>query len=130
MLLLAHSAGLGMAELTAGLGLAAAEAPVAELGELLTVRPGAGVSLDLETAELPLPAHPQWTRLLLVRRHAALIVGLDPLRRTATLPEVDRYLTAAVADRRLRFGHACCAHAERRTMPLPRGGTTRRFCGG
>ncbi|MDX6352046.1 MAG: hypothetical protein QOF84_6836 [Streptomyces sp.] len=129
MLLLAHPAGLGMAELAVRLGLAAAEAPVAELGELLTVCPGAGVTLGLGAAELPVPAHPQWTRLLLVRRHAALIVGLDPLPRTADLPDVDRYLTAALADRRLLFGHAYGAHAQRRATPLPRGGTTRRFCG-
>jgi hypothetical protein len=108
MLFLAHPQGAGMRELAAQLGLATSEAPVADLGALLTVRPGNGAVLALPTSPVPiaLPVHASWTRLLVVRRHAALILGLDPLPRTADAPAMDRYLTDGLVAGRLMFGHA------------------------
>jgi hypothetical protein len=105
MLLLAHPQGSGMPELAARLGLAGPDAPVADLGALLTVQPGNRAVLALPTGPIPLPVHASWARLLLTRRHAALILGLDPLPRTADAPALDQYLTDALIADRLMFGH-------------------------
>ncbi|MCQ4045767.1 hypothetical protein ACFOSC_19605 [Streptantibioticus rubrisoli] len=55
---------------------------------------------------LQLPTSPGWKRLVGQRARATVIVGLDPLQRASEMPDIERYLDRAVAERRLYFGAA------------------------
>lgn len=52
-----------------------------------------------------IPAGRPWTLLLGQGTPVALVLGLDPLSRSATPAEIDTYLDRATLRQRLLFGH-------------------------
>ncbi|MFJ5030624.1 hypothetical protein ACIQB5_21375 [Streptomyces sp. NPDC088560] len=52
-----------------------------------------------------IPAGRSWTLLLGRRTPVALVLGLDPLARSATPAEIDSHLDVGTLRQRLPFGH-------------------------
>ncbi|MCQ4081961.1 hypothetical protein NGB36_15425 [Streptomyces sp. RB6PN25] len=86
-------------------GLADPLDAVPDLGERLQVA-GCWVLLRFPGARygMRLPSHPRWTDLVTSRRQAVLLVGLNPLTRSADATRVDAYLDSVLAADRLLFG--------------------------
>jgi hypothetical protein len=88
---------------------------VPDLGVCLSLVSGSSVLLRFQGARfgLRLPSHQAWTGLLRARGEAVVLLGLDPLPRTANAAQVDTYLEQTLTTNRLLFGLA--------RIPIPRG---------
>ncbi|WP_433446032.1 hypothetical protein ACQPXS_01080 [Streptomyces sp. CA-142005] len=63
------------------------------------------LSFDSTPYRKRIPAGRSWTLLLGRRTPVALVLGLDPLTRSATPAEIDSYLDLGTLRQRLLFGH-------------------------
>ncbi|MDJ0341759.1 hypothetical protein QMK19_04355 [Streptomyces sp. H10-C2] len=88
-------------------GLDAARESIPDLhGHLQVIGDRVLLRFDGARYGLRLPTHPTWTDLLTGSGRAVLLLGLDPLARSAGAARVDTYLDAALAADRLLFGLA------------------------
>ncbi|MHC0430885.1 hypothetical protein ACX6XY_11930 [Streptomyces sp. O3] len=96
-----------MHTLAIALGLGPATAPPPDIGPRL--RPLSPTDVALRFDDTPyrkrIPAGRPWTLLLRQRTPVALVLGLDPLSRTASPAEIDAYLDRTTLQQRLLFGH-------------------------
>ncbi|MBA2948513.1 hypothetical protein [Streptomyces himalayensis] len=96
-----------MRTLATALSLGPATAPPPDIGPRL--RPLSPTDVALRFDGTPyrkrIPAGRPWTLLLRQRTPAALVLGLDPLSRTASPAEIDAYLDRTTLQQRLFFGH-------------------------
>ncbi|MFD8544974.1 hypothetical protein [Streptomyces sp. NPDC059649] len=98
-----------MRHLAASLGgLAEPQDSVPDLGERLLIVDATTVLLRFRGSRFGarLPVRPGWTRHVRDHGQAVVVIGLDPLPRSADLPRVDAYLDAGLASGRLLFGLA------------------------
>jgi hypothetical protein len=96
-----------MRQLSAALGgLAPPRAP--DLGGRLLIADATTVLLRFHGTHygMRLPVRPGWTQHVCEHGQAVILVGLDPLPRSADLAHVDAYLDAGLASGRLLFGLA------------------------
>ncbi|MGG7572890.1 hypothetical protein [Streptomyces sirii] len=111
-----------MRHLSASLG-GLAEPPdlVPDLGERLLIVDTATVLLRFHSTPfgIQLPVRPGWTQHVRDHGQAVIVIGLDPLPRSADLPRVDTYLDAGLASGRLLFGLARPACPPPATHALP-----------
>ncbi|GGU43073.1 hypothetical protein GCM10010211_02980 [Streptomyces albospinus] len=89
-------------------GLAEPQDPVPDLGERLLIVDTSTVLLRFHGSRFGtrLPVRSGWTRHVRDHRQALIVIGSDPLPRSADLPRVDAYLDAGLASGRLLFGLA------------------------
>lgn len=90
------------------LHLGPATAPPPDIGPRLRLVTPTEVALRFDGTPYRkrIPAGRPWTLLLGRRTPVALVLGLDPLSRSATPAEIDSYLDRATLRQRLLFGHA------------------------
>ncbi|MFI6769609.1 hypothetical protein [Streptomyces sp. NPDC050355] len=97
-----------MRQLSAALGsLAPPQVPTPDLGERLLIADTATVlRFDGTRYGTRLPVRPGWTQHVRDHGQAVVVVGLDPLPRSADLARVDAYRDVGLASGRLLFGLA------------------------
>lgn len=97
-----------MRQLSAALGgLAPPQAPTPDLGERLLIADTATVlRFDGTRYGTRLPVRTGWTQHVRDHGQAVVVIGLDPLPRSADLTRVDAYLDVGLASGRLLFGLA------------------------
>ncbi|MFB1042351.1 hypothetical protein [Streptomyces chrestomyceticus] len=87
-------------------GLAAPQEYVPDVGARLLMVGPTSVLLRFDGTRygVRLPVRPGWARHVRLHDRAVITIGLSPLPRSADLPDVDTYLTDALASGRLLFG--------------------------
>ncbi|MFI9358673.1 hypothetical protein [Streptomyces lydicus] len=97
-----------MRHLSASLGgLAGPQDPIPDLGNrLLTAGTTTVLRFDGTRYGTRLPVRTGWTEHVHGHGQAVVVIGLDPLPRSADLPRVDAYLDAGLLSGRLLFGIA------------------------
>ena len=100
-----------MKRVAVSLGLGPADEPPPDIGPRLRPLDSTSVALRFDGTPYKkfIATESRWVHLLTAPTDVALILGLDPLSRSATPAEIDGYLDISAERRRLLFGRA---HAE------------------